>query len=438
VADEERSNGSPALPIAVTVLACAAFLALVCIPIPGLPPDASAFAPQFTFGSLGLSPIFAAFILVELVAVAVPSLRPLRDNAEGRIRLRRIALQLALLFAVAQAFGMVRYAQSVGLFAPRALSRPAAVDFRLSIAISLPLGVLAMVALAALIDVAGVGVGYSLLIASGWAFFFGQELLRAARSAPTEMLLRFLLPLGIFAVASWRMLAARPYSATRARYRLPAPGLEPVHQGVVLAFVMLQTDAARRFFWPLMPASVDRGWVWRAMQILLTIGFCALLTRLFHRPATPEDRAALARATRASTLWLAGLTMGSWLVDDAARGVGSGAGSAVFSVVALIAVGMDLALELRTGRQRAVRVLHRLEHADALAAALRSAGIEPALRGAHHRALYHFFAPFIPVSVLVPERDFERAEVVALDHERAIAAPPPMPASHDEGALAPN
>jgi len=36
----------------------------------------------------------------------------------------------------------------------------------------------------------------------------------------------------------------------------------------------------------------------------------------------------------------------------------------------------------------------------------------------------------------VAERDFERAEVVALEHERAIAAPPPLPASHGEGALA--
>ncbi len=93
-------------------------------------------------------------------------------------------------------------------------------------------------------------------------------------------------------------------------------------------------------------------------------------------------------------------------------------------LVALVAVGMDLARELRavvrSGRQRALRVVHRLEDADALSAALGTAGIDSALRGAHHRALYQFFAPFIPVGVLVAEADAERAEVVAAEHERAI------------------
>ncbi len=177
------------------------------------------------------------------------------------------------------------------------------------------------------------------------------------------------------------------------------------------------------------------------MQFLITLALCRLFSRLFHRPATNEDRAALARATRASTLWLAGLTVGSWIVYGSSEAAGGAAGGDVFSLVALIAVGMDLARELRAalrgGRQRALRVVHRLEDADALSAALGAAGIDSALRGAHHRALWHFFAPFIPVSVLVAEADAERAEVVAVEHERAAAAPPPLPSAPEEAAPAP-
>ena len=94
--DEEAPRGHP-LPagaIAITVLACAAFLALEFVPLPGL---AAHFAKHgaINAGALGLTPILAAFVLVELVAVLVPALRPLRLSAEGRLRLARIAIGLA-------------------------------------------------------------------------------------------------------------------------------------------------------------------------------------------------------------------------------------------------------------------------------------------------------------------------------------------------------
>jgi hypothetical protein len=78
-----------------------------------------------------------------------------------------------------------------------------------------------------------------------------------------------------------------------------------------------------------------------------------------------------------------------------------------------------------------------LDVSDSLCGALEAAGIATALRGANHRALYHFFAPFIPISVLVPVAEAERAEFVALEHEKTRAEPPPLPASPDKGMLAP-
>jgi len=41
----------------------------------------------------------------------------------------------------------------------------------------------------------------------------------------------------------------------------------------------------------------------------------------------------------------------------------------------------------------------------------------------HHRALYQFFGPFMPVGVLVAEEQLNRAEGMALDLEREV---PPL------------
>lgn len=414
---EARSNPLPALPIAITLAVCAAYVGLQWIPLPGQR------AEPLTFATLGMKPILGAFILVELVAAAVPGLRPLRSSAEGRTRLRRTALGVAVLLALLQTYGVLRYARAAHLFAePSVLYRPL-IEPWAAFSGALFLGVIAVMALARLIDVAGVGVGYSLLIAAGIVASAAQSVAEALRqSAPLDLLSLFLL-LGAFLTAAWRMLATAPRAGSRARYRLPTSGLEPVHQGVLIAAIVLGTDTARAFFWPLVPKVLEPLWVMRALQLLFTITLCGVFSRVFHRPATDEDRSALARTTLASMLWLAGLTAGSWFVEGAFTAAGVPGVDALL-LVALVAVGMDLARELRavvrSGRQRALRVVHRLEDADALSAALGTAGIDSALRGAHHRALYQFFAPFIPVGVLVAEADAERAEVVAAEHERAI------------------
>jgi hypothetical protein len=102
---------------------------------------------------------------------------------------------------------------------------------------------------------------------------------------------------------------------------------------------------------------------------------------------------------------------------------------------------MDVVVEIRAhvnyGSLRALRVVNTLDDSDSLCAELEAAGIPTTLRGAHHRALYHFFAPFIPISVLVPATEAERAEFVALEYGRTRSAPPPFPEAPEVGRLAP-
>lgn len=420
---EKASHPFPARAVLVTLGACGAFVALGFIPVRG----ASAMPagkPLFTFGSLGLRPVIAAFILVELAAVAIPGLRPLRKTAEGRARLAATSSMLAVAVAALQAYGILRYAGAVHLFDQASVFRPQSFDPRVVVPASLIGGVLMTMMLARVIDVAGIGAGYSMLLAAAIGTSVLDAFVKLVRETDTEPLLRYVLVLAIFAAAAFRMLAAKPVAG---RYRLPVSGLEPVHQGVMFAVVALQSGFARSFFWPWVPASIAAEWVYRGAQILLTFFLCTVFARLFHRSPHPDDAAALEKATLASTLWLLGLTAGTWIVERVANVPLT---IDAFVVVALIAVGMDLFVEIRArierGSQRVLRVFHRLEDADSLCGALATAEIDAALRGARHRALYQFFAPFIPISVLVAEADAERAEVVTVEHARALEAPPPL------------
>lgn len=411
----------PAGAIAISVFACGAFLAIDALPLPGLKAGVSPGA--FHLASNGLETIVESFILVEVVAVLVPGLRPLRQSAEGRIRLRVTAYFLAAAFALIKVFRVLRHAAD--LLEQSSLLRPHAFDPRVAVAAALLGGALAPILLARLIDARGIGVGYSLLIATGLAAILARAAHHLITEGDGDVLLPLVLLAG-FGFAAFAMLR----SAAHREFRLPTSGIEPVHQAVVLAMLALGTGFAQSFFWPWVPPAIDRLWVTRALQLLLTVALCRLFSRLFHKPRTEEATLALRRATRASAAWLCALTAASWYVDHVYSSAAIGTVDAL-SLIAIVAVGMDLAHEfqawLRRGDQRVLRVLDRLEDADALSAALHAQGIEPALRGAHHRSLFHFFAPFVPISVLIAEADVERGEVVAVEHERALAAPPPMP-----------
>ncbi|HWE24735.1 MAG TPA: hypothetical protein VG496_12435 [Myxococcales bacterium] len=432
---ERSRHSTPIRPILVSVAACGAFVAFSSIAVPGVRPTVIDPA-AIRVGFLGLNPILAGFILTELVAVLVPSLRALRTTIEGRIRLRQTSFLVGLAVAAVQIQGILRYSDAIELMDRGSVFHPPTIDPRLILATMLLIGVVAAMTLAWLIDVAGIGVGYSLLLAAMVASNVPQLVSKMSEREDDPRVPCIVV--AAFAFGSYRMLRKPPIAGKNARYRLPTAGVEPVHKAILLVPLLLGSALARSFFWPLLPGAIDRNWISLALQLLLTIALSKLLSNIFHRPTTEEDSVALRKATRASTTWLCALVLGAAYINQVA------AIPVVFdwlALIGLIAVGMDVAIEIRAhmrhGSMRVLRVVHTLEDSDSLCAELGAAGIPTALRGAHHRALFHFFAPFIPVSVLVPATDAERAEFVALEYSQARSAPPPLPVAPHEGKLAP-
>src|SRR5262249_23294592 len=112
-----------------------------------------------------LNPVFSGFILVELAALAVPRWRPLRDEGmAGRRRLHRAAVWLSVALTLTQSFMLSRALNARAPYGSSIADEPGAA-FVLVATLSFTCGTLLLLALASLIDAAGVGGGISLLVA---------------------------------------------------------------------------------------------------------------------------------------------------------------------------------------------------------------------------------------------------------------------------------
>jgi hypothetical protein len=121
------------------------------------------------------------------------------------------------------------------------------------------------------------------------------------------------------------------------------------------------------------------------------------------------------------------LSLANWLV------LGRLQTASVLNVLFLAmatAVVLDIAAELqartRMGDAEAVWPEHRLYAVDAALATLEDAGIPAFARSAYHRALWHFFAPHIPIQILVPSARVREASTLLHERLGVRASPEPQ------------
>jgi hypothetical protein len=259
-------------------------------------------------------------------------------------------------------------------------------------------------------------------------------LLRSARMR-LEMGQPILIPLVLVALAAaviTRLAGGRPLrvgglALGAGRLPTPASGLQPIFASY--AIVRLP-DLLDRWGWWSAPAGLlSDKWTHRSLEAAATAAVCALFAWLFNQPEVvarawraagvpqagdarmPERiRAAFARALNLSVVVCWGLLAIEWTCADAGLVV-----SAV-DVAWLCCVVADVAGELRFRSQQGAVVgvwpVHRVYVLRALLEALDAAGIPAFPRGRHHRTLWNFFAPFVPVDILVPVAHAERAEAI--------------------------
>jgi len=360
--------------------------------------------------ALGLMPILSGFVLVELVALAVPLLRPLRHDPRGRVRLNVAALALGAALALFQGWMVAVWIEALG--GPYGgIVADGAIAFRPVAAMTLTGGTLCLVMLAWLVSRLGLGNGFSVLLATGLVsqLVLSIRAMHAASPPPLQLLV-LVATVGAVAAATVWILRARA-----GRLRLPTGGLVPIGWGsgvIQLVTLLAWIGVLVPVGWLRVLTPTSAGGL--AVFAALVVALGALCSYLFSAGGARP----LGRANLTSTGYLLLIVAGHFALLRLAPI----ALLDLLTVAAGTAILLDLYDEWRArarhGELVAVRDLHRVQQVDWALAALREAGIPAHPRGVGHRSLMHFFGPFVPISILVPRQR-------ARDAHRVLAADDP-------------
>lgn len=394
-------------------------LALVYVPLPGIsvPADDGPMI-GLSLGMLGLTPLIASFVLVELVAAAVPSLRARRHHAGHRAPLTRAAVALAMGLAAAQGYFLARYFETLEL-------GDAGWRFRLTTMLSLAAVTALEAWIAGLASARGLGNGYGAMLAGVaavalWAA--GVEPLAWPRLLPD------LLALAGIAALTAGVLRWQTTSEGRAPLQAPVAGDAPISSlpGLVTALAL---GISVRLLEPATP--LYRALLEREAAPLWALAFGLLSTPLWAwlwaRPSLLASHARLARLSppspldwRRAVLVSTGFSAALALLLLALSSPPLLLEGAVASYVT--AIFLDLIADARAHRRALVPValVHQVQRAALLEEALQRAGIPCHLQSRHLRALLAFFAPFAPITVLVSEEQAASAQQLLAGMEERL------------------
>lgn len=424
--------------VAVTAAVPVALLALRTIDLPLLDPEvlrmvvgpAGARGGLLSPAALHLTPFLSAYLLVELVALAHPGLRPLRvGSVSGRLRLTRAAWLVGAGLAAIQGWGIATYLQTLtsryGMPALEPGLAAAAV-----VALTLVAGALVTAWGAVLISWHGVGNGFAVLLAvdAVVALARGARLgLRGGIEVSDTAILVGLALLVVVPLAVARWLR-EPGSAPR----MPALtcGIAPLAAPTFALGFIAQLATLVPGLQPLAAALQEETWLNVAVDVAVVTVLAVLLARLFcppaavvaafRRAALPDGAngdvgGALRRASRRSVA----LVVVVALVPTLAVLLGTTlrlSGSSLVAVAIVLAVAADLRAEARaralTPALTCARPFHRVYAVAPALDALAAAGISAFARAMHYRGLFHFFAPWAPVEILVPPERVDEAAVI--------------------------
>jgi hypothetical protein len=390
VATRRGSARALAVPIAVTVVGVGVIEYLAGVFLPGLTLHLRDMVDGFATiddarrpvspVALGATPVVTAYMLVELVAWAIPALRARRlGTSVERAPLELAVAIAAFVLALMQSYFILQWLRTTGGDGRfPALEDGALVDA--GIVASLVGGVAIHAVVAQLITRHGLCNGWLVLVAYG-----------ALRNLPHDHVVRGLVLLGaVIAVG----LTARRAKQPDAR-RLPVAGLVPAALiPTIIGLLALPYVMSAWTNVPLMQL-LNKD----ALQIGLACGVAVLLSLRRGTPAPVAMLTAIGLSALIAGFPLAfpELGVGDPLLAGAIAGV--------------------LCAELADGARRRLAtdtvplvVIHDVERADEYVDLLRAKDIAAFPTGARARGLYRGLGAFVPVTILVPR---ERAEDAA-------------------------
>jgi hypothetical protein len=299
---------------------------------------------------------------------------------------------------------------------------------------------------AGVIDRNGVGSGLVLVAAAelllevGHAAFGQLALLRDEALSPAHVVVTLAL-FAVPAVITWRLVMVRSLPVHAAFVVRPSAGIVPATVACALpplAVTIASFTGAVSIedtTMTLIGALIAAALVPLCSSIWASPARAALLrARMDGRSAADADDLAQARSEAADARLPTWLMNGALVLAFAIATLWLPYGfNSILAIVVLAAAVRDVEAELRARRAAAaplvsVGEVHRLDVVNPLLALLAREKIDATLRGAHVRALSHFFAPWIAVEILVDTKDAEHARsIVRSAITRCVEADPSRP-----------
>ncbi len=366
---------------------------------------------QLSVLALGIMPAITTFIIVELVALAVPRWRALRDTPEGRRRLGYAIAIGTFVVALVQGYFVAVFAQSMSRGGVE-LCDPGMAS-RLGIAFALAAGVAFTLWMVAIIGSKGIGNGYAVLFVAGAAVkIVRSDALGSVDPAQLALLAAGVAGVALIVVAmtSWRVRGLNG-----AALPLPTCGQVPLIDagGLMLVATTIASLGFDRTTSELIDLSAWLDKFTPIVVIVLSLFWAWVFARPGLRRAQLE-RAGVASPDRATWLRAALLSLVMLVAISAVSSVAKGEVFLGSTVVMFAAATIaDVIAELRARARSELVAVWPISSpllAEAARDRLAAEGIPHHLQSARLRALLWFFGPYVPIMVLVPPADAARAE----------------------------
>jgi hypothetical protein len=239
--------------LAVTAAALVAYRLGCDLPVPGLAPEAvtevfrvgGAAVGRFSIFALGITPLLSVLILAEALKIVAPAVRRWENAApRNRNRFQLAVLGLALVMAALQSAGIAGGLEDISGLVPEP-----ATYFRIGCIATLVAGAALVIALAGLIDRAGLGSGL-------WLIFLAPTLAE--------------LPLNMATIAALFQQGQYPLAGIVSAALFTACAIAGV-AGIVLAARGSETVASA-CIWPLLIAYAVLSWLLIGVGLAITGG----------------------------------------------------------------------------------------------------------------------------------------------------------------------
>jgi len=436
--------------VAVSAAVLAAVVAGNVLQMPGLVHEQGPYRikPSMTLLSVGWSPFLWAMLLVEVAATLIPGWRRLReDGVEGRRRLWRVALGIGLAFAALQSVTSIQSLERAGALQGNSVTASSSWSSPMLMLVLLG-GSLFTVLAARVASDAGLGAGFALvvlggLISDGWVWVLKLQRLADMEEGP--FLGVAFLGAGV-AGAVWLFrraegrpprAAAEPAERPRA-LPFPVAGVLPLLVASGLLFGVLGT--LQDLIAPLrggLDLLLKNTALLAVAEAVIAVNVAIALGVWCHRPSkvaaawarwtgepgAPLDlqRAQVGARVRALLPAAIGWNCALVALFVAPALIGIGAVAQVLNLASLV-IGVSIALDLieetrartASGDLATAWTLIRPYEVEPALEALKAAGIPAHARGLHARATQQLWGVLLPIHILVPPDQVEKARAVLL------------------------